>query len=116
MAGLTLIDTLIVRRAPVIQWRPAELRAPIRLQVPIRLQYLLLYAGIIVTFISGLAILKGHNWGRFLYYVWNFSSIAFGAKTFTEMLIFGIIAFVVFSPKANTYIFQQNRAPSAQNE
>jgi hypothetical protein len=117
LAGFTLVDTLITRPEPVIRVRPVVIwTALIQLQVPVRLQYVQLYTGIAVTFISGLAILKGRNWGRFLYYVWNFLSVAFGAKTFTGMLIFGIVTFIVFSPKANTYMFQRNRAPGTKNE
>ena len=62
-ASILVISTVYLNN-PIVQ----ELMA--MSPIPIPAQYVMTYLELAVGFISGVAVLKGHNWGRWLYVVW----------------------------------------------
>ena len=39
--------------------------------VPIPAQYFMMFAGLLVSIVSGIFMLKGANWARMLYIIWS---------------------------------------------
>jgi len=78
--------------------------------MPMSIQYAIITLGVMITTISGLGILKGKNWARFLYAGWGVFSfllaMAIGTMQATMipgLLIFLVIAYFLFRPEANAY-------------
>jgi hypothetical protein len=89
--------------------------------LPIPLQYLMLYLGLIVTIIAGFAMLQGHNWGRFLYVGWSAIGSVIGMVTspmkpamIPGLVVFAVIVFFLFRPKANAYFCPRETTDNAQ--
>ena len=89
---------------------PATLDLMGKSLLPISLQYAMVYAGFLVTILSGMAMLRGHNWGRLLYVVWSVigSLIGFATSPMKPAMIPGIVVFLIFAfflfrPTANEY-------------
>jgi hypothetical protein len=71
------------------------------------------YIAILVFLISGICILKRQNWARFLYLIYGIIGlikflIYFASKPLTPIIIpiiiiFWIVVFFLFRPKANDY-------------
>ena len=87
--------------------------------VPIPVQYVLAYVGLLLTMLSGIMILKGRNWGRWLYVGWTLFGSLFGLLTspmktamIPGIVIFLIFTFILFRPRANAY-FGDERVVSA---
>lgn len=81
-------------------------KSPISIPVQIALNYL----GLVVTIVSGAVMLKGWNWGRLLYVGWSAISFMIGVITspvkwalIPGLVIFLVLAFFLFRPKANEY-------------
>ena len=49
--------------------------------MPILVQHAISYIQILVMIISGVAMLKGMNWARYLYVIWSLISIVIGIAT-----------------------------------
>ncbi|MDR3157921.1 MAG: hypothetical protein LBU11_02695 [Zoogloeaceae bacterium] len=82
--------------------------------IPVPLQIAMGYAGSLITVASGIAMLKGRNWARFLYVIWRAVDIVIALLTspMNMMLVFGvvfylIITFFLFRPAANAYFSQK---------
>ena len=82
----------------------------------------MLYTGLLVTIISGVAMLKGLNWGRLLYVIW--SAVGFVISTITSpikiaiipgFLLYLVIVFFLFRPKANQFFAATDTQNGAQN-
>lgn len=78
--------------------------------LPLSLQYAILALGVMIMTISGLGILKGKNWARFLYGGWGlFSflmSVVIGtmqASMIPGLILFLIIAYFLFRSDAHQY-------------
>lgn len=78
--------------------------------IPVSLRYIMMYAGIAIQLISGFAMLKGKNWARSLYVIWNVIGLIIGISTtamktgmIPGILGFLIITFFLFRPRANEY-------------
>lgn len=78
--------------------------------VPVNVQYAVMYAGMLITLVSGIAMLKGRNWARYLYIVYSAVSFIYSMVTTpvtTSMIpafvIFLIIAFFLLRAKADAY-------------
>jgi hypothetical protein len=104
MGGISLIASTISLNNPMAK----ELmnRSPI----PIPIQYAMMYVGLLITLISGIAMLKGQNWARFLYVIWSIIGFVIGIATspmkvamIPGFVLFLIVAFFLFRPKANEY-------------
>jgi hypothetical protein len=81
-----------------------------RSRLPISVQYFQAYAGLLVTFVSGIAILKGRNWGRLLYVLWSIIGFVITLVTMPiklalvpGILFFIVVAFFLYRPKATEY-------------
>lgn len=67
--------------------------------------------GVLVLIASGVAMFKGHNWGRWLYVGWTLFSLLLSAVTapnhlllmVPSLLFFAVIVFFLFRPAANAY-------------
>lgn len=101
---LSLIANLITMSNPEV--KEMMTRGPI----PISLQYVLIYVGLSIIIISGIGFLKGLNWARLLYVAWgvigiiiNFVSTEFSMIKIPGVLIFVIIVFFLYRPKANEF-------------
>jgi formate-dependent nitrite reductase membrane component NrfD len=89
--------------------------------IPIPLQIVQACAGILITIVSGIALLKGRSWARLLFIGW--SSVGFVITILTSpmkaavipgIVILAIIAFFLFRPKANEYFSAKETADSAK--
>ncbi len=102
--GISLVTSTISLNNPMLK----ELMG--RSPIPLPVQYVMMYVGLLITLISGIAMLKGKNWARFLYVIWNIISFVICIATFPMkasmipgFIIFLIEAFFLFRPKANEY-------------
>jgi hypothetical protein len=84
-------------------------KSPIALPI----QYIISYIGILITIVSGIAMLKGKNWARFLYIIWNLIGFAIGiiASPIKMVMIPGFVVFLVaafflLSREANKFFTQ----------
>jgi hypothetical protein len=93
-----------------------------RSPIPPPVQYAMLYVGILVMIVSGVAMLKALNWGRLLYVIWSAagSVISFATSPMKIALIPGLLLYLVavfflFRPKANRFFAGIHTQNSAQN-
>lgn len=104
LGGLSLISSTISLNNPIA--REMMAKSPI----PVNVQFVMMFAGILIMIISGAAMLKGQNWARLLYVGWSVLGFAIGIATspmkaamIPGLVIFLIIVFFLFRPKANAY-------------
>jgi len=78
--------------------------------VPIPVQYFMMGAGLFVTIVSGIFMLKGANWARMLYVIWSAFSFVFSFVTsparlmvIPGLLLYLIVVFFLFRPKATAF-------------
>ena len=78
--------------------------------LPVPIQQLLSYVGIAVSIVSGMYMLDGANWARFLYVIWSVIGILISIITLPNLIfiipglvLLVIITFYLFRPKANDY-------------
>jgi len=90
--------------------------------LPIPVQFAMLYGGLFITIVAGIAMLKGMNWGRFLYVIWSvvgfligFTTSPMKAAMIPGLVVFGIFTFFLFRPKANEYFSGKGIASDAQS-
>lgn len=81
-----------------------------RSPIPVPIQIAMSYAGLLVTFVCGIAFLKGQNWARYLYVGWSIVGFIVGFATspmkFSMIPGFAfvlVIAFFLFRPKATRF-------------
>lgn len=111
MGGISLISTTAMINNSEVQ----EIMAKNPLPIPI--QYLMSYAGLLVMIISGIAMLKGKNWARLLYIIWSLVGFSIGILTspmkaamIPGLVVFGVIVFFLFRPKASAFFVPQEDA------
>jgi hypothetical protein len=85
--------------------------------VPIPAQYFMIFAGLLVSILSGIFMLKGANWARMLYIIWSalgflFSLITSPAKLviIPGFLVYLIVVFFLLRPKATAFFTGTNHA------
>ncbi|MGC2423430.1 MAG: hypothetical protein WA666_03635 [Nitrospirota bacterium] len=78
--------------------------------MPIPVQYFQLLSSLLISFVCGIAMLKGRNWSRYLYVIWGAIGFIIGIviTPFKVMMIPGIlillvVVFFLFRPKANEF-------------
>lgn len=78
--------------------------------IPLGIQYVMMYAAILITLVCGIAMLKRLNWARLLYVGWNIFTFIVGLVTspakammIPGIILFLILAYFLFRPKANEY-------------
>jgi hypothetical protein len=115
---LALITTTFSLSLSNPQVRDLMARSPI----PIPVQYVISYAGLAVMIASGVGMLKGQNWARLLYVIWTAVSILLGLATapvrvmlIPGVILYGVIVFFLFRPKANQYFTESEAPPAAES-
>jgi hypothetical protein len=90
--------------------------------MPISLQYAIAYLGLAIMLVSGAYMLKGENWSRRLYVAWSIIGFAIGIVTspmkmamIPSLVLFLIIVFFLFRPKANDFFSPPESQNNAQN-
>ncbi len=85
--------------------------------VPIPVQYFMMFAGVLISIVTGIFMLKGANWARMLYIIWGalgflFSFITSPAKAavIPGFVIYLIVAFFLLRPKATAFFTASNHA------
>ena len=78
--------------------------------IPISVQYTMSFLGLAISVLSGYGVLQGMNWARYLYVIWSVIGIGTGLATspfklmiIPSLVVFLIIAFYFFRPKANAF-------------
>lgn len=108
MGVITLITTSIALINPEMREQSEELMK--QSNAPVMVQYILMYMGLGVSFVSGIAMLNAKNWGRVLYVVWNAFSLIYGFITspvkmglLPSVIFTLVIVFFLFREPANKY-------------
>ena len=88
--------------------------------IPIPFQYAMSYLGLLVMVVSGVAMLKGANWARYLYVIWSLVGFVIGIATspmkaamIPSLVVFMVIAFFLFRPKASAFFVQNEETANA---
>jgi hypothetical protein len=104
LASISIISTSLMINHPVT--RDLMAKSPI----PLPAQFALMYVGLLISIVCGIGMLKGGNWARLLYVIWSVVSFAIGFTTspmkaaiIPGAVVFLIIAFFLFRPKANEF-------------
>lgn len=95
-----------------------ELMAKSMLSIPA--QYVLMFVGLAITLATGIAMLKGLNWGRTVYIGWSALGLVIALVTspikvavVPGAVIFAIIAFFLYRPTASAYFLRKEAANDA---
>lgn len=109
-----LVVTAMINNAMV---RESMNKSPI----PIPVHYAIIYIGGLLTLSSGVAMLKQHNWARYLYVIAASGGVVFviiTSPTIQAMIpsiaIFIGFTFFLFRPKANEYFSNPEPTSDAQ--
>jgi len=120
MGGISLVTTTLMIN-PVMN-NPAIRELMSKSPVPVPVQYAMTYVALLVMLVSGVAMLKGQNWGRWLYVVGTALSFLIGIVTsplkgamIPGFVVFVMVTFFLFRPKANTYFSDQESAHDTQS-
>ncbi len=115
LGGISAISTTMMSNNPTV------LTEMHRSPLPIPLQWTMFYAGMLVMIVSGIGFLKGRNWPRYLYLIWNTVgfTIGFATSPITTTMIPGFVFFLVvaailFLPKSSAYFLQPAASDDAQ--
>lgn len=115
MSAISLLTSTVSLNNPMAR----ELMAKSLLPVP--LQFVMLYVGLLITIVSGIAMLKGQNWARFLYVGWSAIGFVIGILTspmkaamIPGLVVFAVLTFFLFRPKPNEYFSTKDTADGAQ--
>ena len=114
-SGISLITSTVMLNDPMAKEQMSKSL------LPIPLQYVMLYVGPLITLVAGLAMHKGQNWARFLYVVWGaigcvivFLTSPMIAGMIAGLIVFAVITFFLFRPKANEYFCPRGAVNDAQ--
>ena len=120
MGGISLVTTTLMIN-PVMN-NPAIRELMSKSPVPVPVQYAMTYVALLVMLVSGVAMLKGQNWGRWLYVVGTALSFLIGIVTsplkgamIPGFVVFVMVTFFLFRPKANTYFSDRGSAHDTQS-
>ena len=120
MGAISLVTTTLMIN-PVMT-NPAARELLSKSPIPVPVQYAMTYVALLVMLVSGVAILKGQNWGRWLYVVGTALGFLIGIITsplksamIPGFVVFVVVAFFLFSPKANKYFADQEPANDTQS-
>jgi len=115
LGGISLITTTLMLDNP----QARELMSQNLLPIP--LQYAMTYISLLIMLISGIAMLKGRNWGRYLYVIATGLSFLIGVVTspmkaalIPGFVLFVIVCFFLFRAKANEYFASPKPESDAQ--
>jgi hypothetical protein len=121
LGGISLVTTTLVINSAVID-NPAVQELMSKSLIPVPVQYAMTYIGLLVTLVSGVAMLKGQNWGRWLYVVGTALGFLIGIVTsplkgamIPGFVVFVVVTFFLFRPKANKYFSGEEAAHDTQS-
>ncbi len=104
MGAISLVTSIISFNNPITK----EIMA--KSPIPANIQYAMMFAGLLVMLVSGVAMLKRHNWARLLYVGWSIFGFIIGIATspmkaamIPGLIVFLVIVFFLFRPKANEF-------------
>lgn len=104
VGGISLIATTVMINDPIS--RELMSKSPI----PIPVQYAMSYVGLLIMIVSGFAMLQGCNWARLLYVIWSMIGFLVAivsspvkAAMIPGFVVFLVVAFFLFRPKANAF-------------
>jgi hypothetical protein len=102
--GISLIVSQLSLRNPATR----ELMS--KSSIPINVQIIVMYAGLLITLVSGIAMLKRQNWARFIYVGWRIitsiiiiATLPMKVLIIPSIIVFLIVVYFLFQPKANDY-------------
>lgn len=114
MGGISLVATTAMINNPAV--RDLMSKSPI----PIPVQYAMAYVGFLILIISGIAMLKGHNWARFLYVIYSLirliidiATLPIKAAIIPGVVVFLFAAFFLFRLNANAFFAASEQTTSA---
>jgi hypothetical protein len=120
MGGISLVTTTLM--IDTVTTNPAVRELLSKSPIPVPVQYAMTYVALLVTLASGVAVLKGQNWGRWLYVVGTALGFLIGIMTsplksamIPGFVVFVVVAFFLFRPKANKYFSDQESAHDTQS-
>ncbi len=120
MGAISLVTTTLMIN-PVMT-NPATRELLSKSPIPVSVQYAMTYVALLVMLVSGIAILKGRNWGRWLYVVGTVLGFLIGIITspvksamIPGFVVFVVVAFFLFRSKANKYFADQESAHDTQS-
>jgi hypothetical protein len=89
--------------------------------IPLYIQYALAYSGLAVMIVSGIAMIKGCNWARYLYTIWAGAGLLIGlaaspmkAILVPQIVVFAIVVLLLFRPTATAYFLQRRSSDDTQ--
>ena len=110
IAWYLIVTSAIVIPGSLVSVATAEGRQMMAVNpLPIPVQVAMLYAGLLMAIVAGIAMLKGKNWSRFLYVGWSGVGLVIGALTNPPVLMVPAIpplcavAWFLFRPQASRY-------------
>jgi len=126
MGGISLLTTTLMigygMFDKIMIDNPAARELLSKSLIPVPVQYAMTYAASLIMFVSGVALLKGQNWGRWLYVIGTAAGFLIGIITspLKEAMIPGFVVFVVvtiflFRPNANKYFSDTESAHDTQS-
>jgi hypothetical protein len=120
LGGISLITTTVMIGTAMID-DPAARELMAKSPIPVPVQYAMTYIGLLIMVVSGVAMLKQRNWGRWLYVVGTVVGFLIGVTTspvkeamIPGLVIFVVVTFFLFRPKANAYFSDGGPAHDTQ--
>lgn len=115
--SITIIAWYLIVTAPIsLVAIPMSLNNPMakemmnRSLIPIPVQYFIMVLGLVICLITGIAMLKGKGWSRYLYVCWhivtiivNLATSPFKAAMVPATLLLLVYTIFVFRPVASEY-------------
>jgi len=109
MGGISLVTMTLVITSGMID-DPAARELISKSPIPVPVQYAITYIGLLIMLVCGVAMLKGQNWGRWLYVVGTAAGFLIGVITsplkqamIPGFVVFVVLTFFLFRPQANRY-------------
>jgi hypothetical protein len=89
---------------------PLVLELMAKSPLPVPVQFAMMYVGRAISITSGIFMLRGENWARFLYIILGAIGFLIGLATspvklmlIPGIIIYGIIVFFLLRPNANAF-------------
>jgi hypothetical protein len=89
---------------------PLVLELMAKSPLPVPAQFAMMYVGLAISITSGIFMLRGANWARFLYIIWSAIGFLIGLATspaklmlIPGIIVYGIIVFFLLRPNANAF-------------
>jgi len=118
--GISLVTTTLM--IDTIMTDPAARELMSKSAIPVPVQYAMTYAVLLVMLVSGIAMLRGQNWGRWLYVIGTALGFLIGIMTsplkeamIPGFIVFAVVTFFLFRPNANKYFSGQESAHDTQS-